>query len=269
MNPIALLNNINQSLKVCSTWSDAWSRLIWLYSNKPFVKPLSTGRHQINFQYAPPINSIKVEVRDNNGSDAFIFGEVFDHQYYNLPLQFQPKTILDLGANAGFTAIFFARQYPSAEIVCVEPMPENVDLLQKNLHLNNIQSRVFPSAIAVTDGFLEMELDANDYGHKVAGIEYGKKLTGKTIQVEALSIPTLLQKLGWNRISLLKIDIEGYEAVLLKDNCDWLSLVDAICIECHEGYGEADLQYLAKSWGFSSPQLLPGTWLLLRVEESA
>lgn len=69
-------------------------------------------------------------------------------------------------------------------------LSKSVDLLQKNLDLNNIQSRVFPSAIAVTDGFLEMELDAKDYGHKVAGIEYGKKLTGKTIQVEALSIPT-------------------------------------------------------------------------------
>ncbi|WP_290599682.1 FkbM family methyltransferase [Anabaena sp. AL93] len=269
MNPIALLNNINHSIKVNPTWGDRWSRLIWLYSNKPLVKPFSTGRHQINFQYASPIDKITLSVRDNGGSDAFIFSEVFDHCYYNLPLPFQPKTILDLGANAGFTAIFFARQYPSAEIACVEPIPGNVELLCKNLELNNIQAQVFQSAIAVTDGFLEMELDANDYGHKVAGIEYGKKLTGKTIQVEALSIPTLLQKLGWNRISLLKIDIEGYEAVLLKDNCDWLSLVDAICIECHEGYGEADLQYLAKSWGFSSPQLLPGTWLLLRVEESA
>jgi FkbM family methyltransferase len=241
---------------------------MWLYSDKPFVKTWITGRHQINFKYASPIDKITLYVRDNGGSDAFIFSEVFDRCYYDLHLPFQPKTILDLGANAGFTTIFFARQYPSAEIACVEPVPDNVELLRKNIELNYVQAQVFPSAISVTDGSLEMELDVNDYGHKVAGIEYGKKFAGKTIQVEALSIPTLLNKLGWSRISLLKVDIEGYEAILLKECCDWLSIVDAICIECHEGYGEGDLQDLAKQWGFSSPQLLPGTWLLLRTKMS-
>jgi FkbM family methyltransferase len=127
---------------------------------------------------------------------------------------------------------------------------------------------VFPSAISIADGYLEMELNDKDYGHKVAGIEYGKKLTGKTIKVEALSIPTLLQRLGWSRISLLKVDIEGYEAILLKEHCNWLSLVDSICIECHGGYGEKNLRDLANKWSFSSPRLLPGTWLLLREGES-
>ena len=268
MNPITLLQNINHSIKTCPTWADRWSKLTWLYSDKPFVKPWITGKHQIHFQYASPINQITLSVRDNSGSDAFIFSEVFDHCYYDLHLPFQPETILDLGANAGFTAIFFARQYPSAKIACVEPIPDNVELLRENLKLNSIQAQVFPSAISIADGYLEMELDDKDYGHKVAGIEYGKKLTGNTIQVESLSIPTLLQKLGWSRISLLKVDIEGYEAILLKEQCNWLSFVDAICIECHEGYGEADLQDLAKKWGFSSPQLLPGTWLLLRTKES-
>ena len=266
MNPIALIHNIQHSLNICPTWLDRWERIKWLYGDKSFVRPFLTGTHRIKFHYPFPINELELVVRDNRGSDNYIFGEVFDHHYYDLPLPFQPKTILDLGANAGFTAIFFARQYPSAEIACVEPIPGNVELLCKNLELNNIQAQVFPSAISIADGYLEMELDDKDYGHKVAGIEYGKKLTGKTIQVEALSIPTLLQKLGWGRISLLKVDIEGYEAILLKEQCNWLSLVDAICIECHEGYGEADLQVLAKEWGFSSPQLLPGIWLLLRVE---
>ena len=266
MNPIALIHNIQHSLNICPTWLDRWERIKWLYGDKSFVRPFLTGTHRIKFHYPFPINELELVVRDNRGSDNYIFGEVFDHHYYDFALPFTPLTILDLGANVGFTAIFFARKYPNAEIACVEPMPNNLETLKSNFELNSIASKVFASAISTQDGTIQMEIASLDYGHKVAGIEYGKKLTGKTIQVEALSIPTLLQKLGWGRISLLKVDIEGYEAILLKEQCNWLSLVDAICIECHEGYGEADLQVLAKEWGFSSPQLLPGIWLLLRVE---
>ncbi len=264
MNPIALVHNIHYSLHICPTWTARLNRLAWLYSHKRVVKVISQKVHrQISFCYAPPIGNVHVIVRDNQGSDAFVFSEVFDHCYYDFPLPFSPKTILDLGANAGFTAIFFARKYPAAELACVEPMPENVQLLRKNLALNRVEARVFPAAIAVKNGCIQMEIAEKDYGHKVAGISYGTS-TGQTLEVEAVSMPTLLEKLGWERISLLKVDIEGYEGVLLKERCEWLTYVDAICIECHEGYGSCDLQDLAEHWGFAPPQRLPGTWLLIR-----
>lgn len=172
-------------------------------------------------------------------------------------------TILDLGANVGFTAIFFARKYPNAEIACVEPMPNNLETLKSNFELNSIASKVFASAIATQDGTIQMEVASLDYGHKVAGIEYGKALEGEILEVHGISVKTLMQQLGWERIGLLKIDIEGYEAILLRDNCDWLSLVDAMCIECHEGYDESDLNVLSKDYGFNPPLRLPGTWLLV------
>jgi len=266
MNPIALVRNIHYSLQVCPTWIDWLNRLIWLYSDKWFVKAISRkGNRQISFCYAPPIGNISVIVRDNQGSDAFIFGEVFDHCYYDFPLPSSPKTILDLGANAGFTAIFFNRKFPYAELACVEPMPDNVQLLQNNLELNEVEASVFPAAIAVEDGCIQMEIAALDYGHKVADMTYGKALTGCTLEVEAMSVPALLKKLGWKRIGLLKVDIEGYEGILLKEHCEWLTLVDAMCVECHEGYSQSDLLALAEQWGFAPPQQLPGTWLLVRT----
>lgn len=265
MNPITLVRNIHYTLRICPTWADRLNRLLWLYSDKHFVKATTKKRHrQISFRYALPVGNFHAIVRDNQGSDVFIFSEIFDHCYYDFPLPCLPKTILDLGANAGFTAIFFARKFPHAELACVEPMFENVQTLKSNLDLNQVKASVFPAAIAIEDGRIQMAIAEQDYGHKVADISYGKALTGQAIEVEAVSMPTLLNKLGWERISLLKIDIEGYEGVLLKERCEWLQCVDAICIECHEGYGEADLQELAEHWGFAPPQRLPGTWLLIR-----
>lgn len=211
-----------------------------------------------------PVKEIQVVVRDNNGSDAFIISEVFEHRYYDFPLPFLPTTVLDLGANAGFTSLFFARKYRLAEIACVEPVPSNVELLRENLELNKIKASIFPVAVAVEDGFIKMQMAEKDYGHKVAGISYGKDIMGQTIKVQTLSVPTIMKRLGWERINLLKVDIEGYEGVLLKENCEWLASVDAMCIECHEGYGEPDLQLVAERYGFTPPQQLPGTSLLIR-----
>jgi FkbM family methyltransferase len=267
MNPIALARNIQSSLQICPTWIDRVNYLLWLYSSKWFVKAFinpKSRHHKIQFSYENPIDKIQVAVRNNYGSDAFIFSEVFGHRYYDFPLPFQPVTILDLGANVGFTAIFFARKYPFAQIACVEPMPNNLKMLEENLESNDIKATIFPSAVAIADGFLQMVVDTHDYGHKVADIEYGKAIQGEILEVTALSVPTLMKKLSWERISLLKVDVEGYEAVLLKEDCEWLAFVDAICIECHEGYGEADLRALAQAWGFVKPQQLPGNWLLVR-----
>lgn len=264
MNPIALAHNFFHSFLVCPTWNDRINRLLWLYSNKSFLKKLSQEQRYISFAYPPPIGNIQVIVRDNQGSDNFIFSEVFDHKYYDLPLPFSPNTILDLGANIGLTSIYFGRKYPRAQIAAIEPIPKNVDLLQKNIKINRIKATIFPAAVAVEDGCISMEIAPLDYGHKIANIDYGKAFAGETIQVEAISILSLMKKLSWERINLLKVDIEGYEGILLKERCEWLSLVDAMCIECHEGFGESELQEIASKWGFNPPELLPGTWLLIR-----
>jgi len=38
---------------------------------------------------------------------------------------------------------------------------------------------------------------------------------------------------GFNRISILKLDIEGAELNLFKSNTEWLELVDNLVIELH------------------------------------
>ena len=188
----------------------------------------------------------------------------FDHKYYDFPLPFSPNTILDLGANVGFTSIYFGRKYPKAQIAAIEPIPNNFEALQENIKMNGIKATIFPAAVAVEDVAISMEIAPLDYGHKIANIEYGQAFTGETIQVEAISILSLMKKLSWERINLLKVDIEDYEGILLKERCEWLSLVDAMCIECNEVFGESELKEIANQWGINPLELLPGIWLLIR-----
>ena len=51
---------------------------------------------------------------------------------------------------------------------------------------------------------------------------------------QGVNIDSLRAALGFERISLLKVDIEGAEVVVFGDNVDWLDRVDAMAIELHD-----------------------------------
>ena len=237
------------------------SELVWIYAAK-LPRRWRSSEFELGFCYRNPLGRLRFRVRANRGSDAFIFGEVFEHEYYRLSLPRQPATILDLGANAGFTTVYFARAYPDARLACVEPMPNNLRVLKRNLELNRVDARVFPAAVHARDGRLKMELGAMDFGARVLG--EGCASSSAALEVDALSVQTIIRRLGWDRVGLLKIDIEGHEAVLFSGACEWLDRVDAMCIECHDGFGEEDLRGLARQFEFAAVRRLPGIWLVTR-----
>jgi len=217
----------------------------------------------IGLRYPPPIGDIRLLLRGNGGADAFTRSEVFEHQYYRVPLATPPATILDLGANIGLSAVYFSRMFPGARLACVEPVPDNIRLLVRNLELNGIQAEVISAAVDVDDGKVTMERNARYYGHRVATTS--RHSSAAYFEVPAIGVGSILQRLGWSRIGLAKMDIEGHERRLLSENCDWLHLVDAMCLECHDEFGAAELTQLAARFQFDAPQRLPGAiWFLRR-----
>ena len=132
-----LLRNARTAWRSKASVPDFFRRMLWIYRID-----LDAGEWQIGFRY-PAVGELHLSLRTKSGADCFIFGEVFDHQYYRLPLASPPATILDLGAHIGLTAIYFARVFPKARIACVEPHPDNVRLLRKNLQANAVEAAVF------------------------------------------------------------------------------------------------------------------------------
>jgi FkbM family methyltransferase len=244
--------------------ADFVRQLGWLYSDK-LPKALKPQEWTIGFRYPAPISRLRLHLRSNNGADAFVHSEVFENQYYRLPLRFPPATILDLGANIGLSTICFARCYPKSRIACVEPVPENLRLLIRNLRDNAVEADVIAAAIDAKDGVVAMEYGAADYGHKIAAAS-----TSLSLEVASISVPSIQRRLGWGRIGLVKIDIEGHESVLLSQTCEWLADVDALCVEYHHHFAEVELGRLARQFGFLPPTRLPGQiWFLTRPDDRA
>jgi FkbM family methyltransferase len=259
----AFINNIANSFKTTTGVRSAIKKMIWLYS-----KGNSTdGRHSIiGFRYPSPIGKINLEVRANNGSDAFIISEVFEQQCYFVPVKNDITNILDLGANAGYTAVYFSKVFTKATIACVEPMPNNVAVLQNNLRMNNVNAVLFENAACVNDGEITMEIGDQDYGNKVHDIPFGREMSNGLLVVEGLNVNTIMDKLSWQKIDLMKIDIEGYEGVLLHENNSWLAKVDTIIMEIHEGITIESVRKTTDIFGFKHIKQDKGNWILSKRE---
>lgn len=169
-----------------------------------------------------------------NSSDIHVFFQIFvEREYSCLDDVTQASFIVDCGANVGFSSAYFLSRFPVAEVVAVEPDAENFQLLSQNLLLygnraRTIQSAIWsrPARLTISEGKYR---DGREWSRQVRPCENGEA------GFEALDIGTLLAKSGHERICVLKMDIEGAEAVVFSENYEsWIDRVDNMVIELHE-----------------------------------
>ncbi len=171
-------------------------------------------------------------------SDLDVFKQIFVlHEYALVTGLLKGSSVglvLDCGANAGYSAAYFLTQFPRCELIAVEPDAANFRLLQRNLAPYGKRARAMHSAIwshsvglKITDNLFR---DGREWARTV------RECRGdETPDFVATDIATLLHDSGHERISLLKMDIEGAETIVFNSNYeDWLSRVDNIAIELHD-----------------------------------
>lgn len=180
-------------------------------------------------------------------SDMAIYDQIVLQPY--LPRHLAPEVIVDCGANIGLTVRYLNAAYPLARIIAVEPAPDNFGLLLKNIHgITNIQA--VRAGIWPSQGRLGLRTE----GLRPSSF---RTVASDTVgEVEALTIPIILERFGIDRISLLKIDIEGSELELFTGDVRWIERVGAIAIELHDawrpGCGDAFFRAIAPwDWRFS------------------
>lgn len=171
------------------------------------------------------------------GTDDFdAFREVFVFGAYDCDVG-QPKTILDLGGYGGYASMTFAARFPEARIAAVEPHPDNFARMTANFERNSLPVTAIHAAATAVDGPITLYINECGMRHTLTP-QHGRP----SIHVDGLSVPTILQRLGWPRIDLLKIDIEGAEQALFSSGQPWLSDVQSIIGEYHPPYGLDDVR---------------------------
>ncbi len=182
------------------------------------------------------IHGIPVEVRaatpDAEVALSCLSGE-FDEVVRSMP-QLAHQLIIDAGGYIGTAAIAFARAYPGAQIICLEPSSENFALLARNVQpYPNI--RAIRKALSDEHGTLELkDRGTGQWGFTIVATPADRRAAQTIGVVECTTVQALLSQLGRSGIDIFKIDIEGGEYRLLRHNADWLAATSAICIELHD-----------------------------------
>jgi FkbM family methyltransferase len=123
---------------------------------------------------------------------------------------------VDVGAHLGFYSLAVAARHPEIEVIAVEPAPENVEVLERNLRLHGIDRvRVLPAAASDEEGTRTFKIArASDscgfYDHHLAE-------TLREVEVRTLTLDALLAERpdGADLPTLIKIDTEGHELQVL------------------------------------------------------
>lgn len=175
-----------------------------------------------------------IQVPDEN-SAITLFEEIFLTQDYKFDCQDKKPVIVDLGAHAGLSVIYFKDQYPDSSIVAVEASPENYNSLVKNLENYGVEGvELHHKAISDSSEPLDFYISLTD---SMANTSTKRRLNlndqCEKISVEGITLDELCKEM--DKIDFLKIDVEGSELDVLKGGNETLEKVKQMFVEYHGG----------------------------------
>lgn len=126
--------------------------------------------------------------------------EIFVDEIYNV-IGFTPaaeQVVVDVGANYGDSAIWWSRTF-KAKVIAFEPLNEVFNVLEENVRLNKAEVTTYNVALG--------------NGDLISGSSDGNMLSaGGNLTMKAEKLDSYI----FERVDLLKIDVEGFEVDVLK-----------------------------------------------------
>jgi FkbM family methyltransferase len=162
---------------------------------------------------------------------VYLFKEIFLNAQYLFQTDDEQPLIIDCGSNIGIGILFFKSLYPKAHVIGFEPDPETFHVLKNNIEENHlIGVDVYQCALSSEEGTVKFFHDDRQKGSLLMSL-YQERLAGDVIIVPA----RLLSPFITREVELLKMDIEGAEAVVLPELAESgkLQMVKQIHLEYH------------------------------------
>ena len=132
-----------------------------------------------------------------------------------------PKLIVDVGAHIGARTAVLAMRWPDCKILAIEPVAQNLELLEFNTqYFPNVE--ILPFAASSVSGFTTMEMPTQEQFYQKKDVDLRKdyglmSIHGKSgrhrQQVELKRLDDII---GNDPVDFIKIDTEGHEYHVLK-----------------------------------------------------
>jgi FkbM family methyltransferase len=162
--------------------------------------------------------------RDNFGDITNLPGMFHQNEYRSKALA-EDGVILDVGANIGLAAAWFALHNPGRPIYCFEPLAANVALITRNCPTAIVEQ----VAVGACHGRVKLRVDPDSVIASLIPCWWETK----DFEFEVISLDEFTSERGIERVALLKIDVEGMETEVLKGSEQTLKRTSRVAMETH------------------------------------
>jgi FkbM family methyltransferase len=122
---------------------------------------------------------------------------------------------IDAGASVGGYALSIAAAAPRARILAIEPLPEVFERLVYNIDQNALANvKALSCALADRDGEVTLFVNEDNRGETSLRV-VSEEASSIRLRVPAKSLLSVLRGEGYERVDVIKLDIEGAEDLAL------------------------------------------------------
>jgi len=177
-----------------------------------------------NYTWMSPIYGKLILVTNSSGLRLWCRADTDDVEhassdYEKISLStFNPKVndfVVDIGANIGRYTLHSSKLVgKKGKVIAIEPFKQTYDLLRKNIKENSTDNNILTFCIGLSnhEGREKLYLDEKLWGRNTINPIPG----GDYVQIEMLTLDSLVENLQIDKIDWIKIDVEGHEYEVLE-----------------------------------------------------
>lgn len=139
--------------------------------------------------------------------------------------------IIDGGANVGYAAVYFARTFPEATVIAIEPNAETFGILEKNCAGHANIKTVFGALWSHGDGVSLRSTPERSWADNVE--EFAHSPSGGDL-TPSYKLQDLLRLVPGAMPLIIKLDIEGAEHEVCRASRDLLRRTACLLVEPHD-----------------------------------
>jgi len=155
------------------------------------------------------------------------------------------SVVWDIGANVGLYSVYAARTRNSS-VFAFEPSVFNLELLARNIFLNNLTNKVVIVPLPLNDrvGYSNMRMTTTEWGGALSSFDHDLGFDGEKVRkvfefkVVGVSMEDAKHHLGIPQPDYIKMDVDGIEHFILKGGADVLKKVKGLLIEVNDDFDE-------------------------------
>lgn len=207
---------------------------------------------------------------------ALLHGVAAAVEHEAIPIRRDFRTIIDVGANRGQFALFAARRFPQAALLCFEPL--DVPRAKLKVAVGRRQRlTVFDVALGARSEQAEFHVSVADDSSSLLPIgqlqrdAFPGTEERTTVGVQVRRLDEVVTSADCTAPALLKIDVQGGELAVLQGADSILGSIDAVLVEASFSELYAGQALVDEVWSFLASKgfTCRGVWSMTYGSEGA